>query len=104
MFIYFNLYKKYLNFYKKDLEVASITNNRLFSSLCNIGIILLDLKERDFSNEFDVSIPTVERWRRNINYPASLMRKPVYDWLIKLTENKIKVLEGIMKEYEYDKI
>lgn len=102
--MYFNLYKKYLDFYKKDLEVVSITDNRLFSSLCNTGIILLGLEERDFSNEFDVPIPTIERWRKNINYPAPLMRKPVYDWLLKLTENKIEVVEGVIKEYEDDRI
>lgn len=75
-----------LNEYLAALKVASANDDKVFHSLLLEGIRLLNLTNKEIAHRFDVSRPTIERWRTGINAPHPAMRKAVYDWLLSRIE------------------
>lgn len=70
-----------LNTYIAALQAADIRDDEAFRSLLNQGMECLGLFDKDIAHEFNVSRPTVTRWRNGTNAPHPLMRRPVYDRL-----------------------
>lgn len=43
----------------------------------------LKISDVEVANEFDVSLPTVVRWRSGVNAPHALFQVPVLEWFKK---------------------
>lgn len=65
-----------------QLQNADLKDDALFARLVRDGMDLLRLSDRDVADEFDVSRPTVTRWRNGENSPHPAMRRPIYRWFI----------------------
>lgn len=64
-----------------DLEAADVESAPKFMELLNRGFDLLALTDKDITNAFGASRPTILRWRKGVTAPYSLSRKAVYKWL-----------------------
>ena len=63
------------------LSTVEAKDDAAFTRLVATGVDLLRLVDRDIAHEFEVSLPTVTRWRNGTNAPHPAMRKHVYGWL-----------------------
>ncbi len=44
--------------------------------------------EKDLASAFDVSLPTIRRWRAGLSAPHRFMRPAIYNWLIEKFSEK----------------
>jgi hypothetical protein len=81
---------KNLDKFKELFENVNLNNDKEFQNLILVGMDLLNLKDIDLAKEFDISIPTVKRWKNGKSAPYYLMRKVVYEQIKKRIKNDKK--------------
>lgn len=70
-----------LNLLIADLRAVDVKDDAAFHALLVRSVDLLMLKDREIAHEFEVSRPTVTRWRNGLNAPHPALRKHVFTWL-----------------------
>lgn len=76
-----------------ELKAAEDDNTALFHDLISRSATVLGLTDKDFAKGFKISRPSVNRWRNGMSAPQPVMRKYVYDFLVKRTQELIRLHE-----------
>src|SRR6188472_1684449 len=53
--------------------------------------------EREVAHYFSMSKPSIQRWKNGRNAPHTAVRKTVYNFLIKLIDNRIEIINYLEK-------
>jgi len=72
-----------LKAYIQSLKGADQKNDEVFHKIVEQGMDIMQLLDSDLAHEFNVSRPTVNRWRSGANAPHPALRKHVFAWLHK---------------------
>jgi len=73
-------FEKYFD--KYGLENPDPTSKEYFTAIVNIAHNEYDIPFSKFSEQFGISIPTLERWTNGENVPHRAMRPVVLEWLV----------------------
>lgn len=63
------------------LKIVNKWDDDEFEALINLDIKCFNISVYEISEQFDVSLPTVERWKKGVNAPHPYMRPMVYRFL-----------------------
>lgn len=72
------------------LELADENDAEYFTFLLNSGIQLFNISDEEIRHRFDISMPTLQRWKNGTNAPHPAMRRPVYAWLRTLVKEHLE--------------
>lgn len=87
---------KELEALKTALRSADSQDTEMFHELLQRAMSLLNLGDKDLAHQFNVSRPTVSRWRTGKNAPHPAMRTPIYSWLAKKATKAISSKDRIL--------
>lgn len=73
-----------------ELRDAYHEDTVLFHDLVKRSTTVLNLTDKDFARALNTTRPSVNRWRSGMSAPQPVMRKYIYDFLIKHTQALIK--------------
>jgi hypothetical protein len=76
----------------RRLTAAAATGGAEFANLIALAQPLLTLDDLEMAKLLKVSRPTISRWVRGISTPHPLMRKPIFDALVKKARAQVKTL------------
>lgn len=65
----------------KTLKKVDCNNDSQFYIIFGRGIKLLKINDEEITKKFDMSKPSLSRWKNNITAPHPSIRKHVYEFL-----------------------
>lgn len=79
------------------VKAADCADNSAFQKLIEEGQQILRLTDKDFAREFNVSRPTITRWRNGDVAPHPALRKHVYEFLRSRAQLLLNRAESLAK-------
>jgi DNA-binding transcriptional regulator YiaG len=73
----------------EEIERADDSDGELFARLVAKGLRILEVSDSDLAKAFDMSRPTVQRWKEGEASPIPALRKHVYAYLKNLAKSKL---------------